>query len=104
MNAADVVERALEVARQRGARAQYCSSPNAELLYAAVKYVVDRAMNTKGELMTVPAAPIRRLFPHEYIRANCIVAWLGLEDCVFTRRQGKVILYLGCVREKLGII
>jgi len=97
-----VVERILEVARQRS-RVSGCPQPQETVLRAVVEYVVDRVRGTRGELMTLPVAPIRRLFPHKWIITPCIVAWLGLQDCVFSFGNGKVILRLSCVREKLGI-
>jgi len=72
-------------------------------LHIVVAYVVDRVLGARGELVTVSVAPLRRQFPRMHIRAPCIAAWLGLQDCVFAHRQGKVILYLSCVREKLRI-
>jgi len=102
-SAADVVEKVYKEIRQRGARAPYCPPPDSEILRAVVAFVVDRVARTKGELVSIPVAPVHRLHPRARISAKCVVAWLGLEDCVVMQKGGKAILRLSCVKEKLGI-
>jgi len=103
LKASDVVERIYRQVKQRGARAPYCPPPKADVLHIVVAYVVDRVLGARGELATVSVAPLRRQFPRMHIRAPCIAAWLGLEDCVFSFGTGKVIFRLACVKEKLGL-
>jgi len=100
MTSADVVERVYRQVRS----VLGCPKPSPALLRAVVEYVVDRVMHTRGEVATITVAPIRRRHPHERISAKCIPPWLGVEDCVFERKGGKVILYVKCVREKLGLV
>jgi len=99
---ADVVERVFEAARNRPTPG--CSKPPPGVLYFIVKYVVDRVRGTRGELVTIPVAPVHRLYPREYLRARCIAAWLGAEDCVMMHGEGKVVLRLSCVKERLGLV
>jgi len=99
MTVADVVERVYRQARS----APGCSKPQEAVLRAVVEYAVDRIVHTRGELVSLPVAPIRRLFPRVHLRARCIAAWLGLDECIVMLGPGRVILSLPCVREKLGL-
>jgi len=98
----DVVERVFEAARNRPTPG--CSKPPLGVLYFIVKYVVDRVIHTRGELVSIPVAPMHRKHPREHISAKCVVAWLGLEDCVYERKSGRVVLSLPCVKERLGLV
>jgi len=99
MTSADVVERVYRQARS----ALGCPKPQEAVLRSVVEHVVRIAMRTKGEYMTVTIRPLRRLYSHIRFTAPCVVAWLGLQDCVFEYKGGRAVLRLPCVREKLGI-
>jgi len=103
-SAADVVERVYRQVRQRGARAPYCLPPASEILRAVVEYVVNRVAHTRGELVTLSMRLIKRYLTKRHFALRCIVTWLGVEDCIYERKSGKVILHAKCVKEKLGII
>jgi len=97
---ADVVERVYRQARN----APWCPKPSPVLLRAVVEYVVDRVMHTRGELVSIPVAPVHRKHPRERICARCVAAWLGLEDCVHEYKDGRAVLRLPCVKERLGLV
>jgi len=98
---ADVVERLVQQARSH---VTGCPKPGPEILRAVIEYAVNRIVHTRGELVTLTVAPIHRLYPREYLRAQCIAAWLGVSDCIVIRGEGKVVLRLSCVKERLGLV
>jgi len=98
---ADVVERIYRQARS----ALGCPKPPPGELRALSTYVVDKVMHTRGEYVTLSTRLLRRYVSAKLrLAVKCVIAWLGLEDCVALRmRDSKVVLSLSCVKEKLGI-
>jgi len=100
LKASDVVERVYRQARS----ALGCPKPPLGELRAVVAYIVDRIVHTKGGLVTLSMRLIKPYLTKRHYALRCVVTWLGVEDCVYERKGGKVILSLSCVRQKLGLV
>jgi len=100
MTSADVVERVYRQVRSTLG----CPKPTLGELRALVTYVVNRVRNTRGEYVTLSMRLIKRYLTKRHFALRCVVTWLGVKDCVYERKGGKVILSLSCVRQKLGLV
>jgi len=95
----DVVERICKQARPSSG----CPLPPRAILRAVVSYLVDKILHTKGETATISIMRLRHRWALRKFATQCVLYWLGIEDCLYLRLRSKLVFYRQCVIERLGL-